>query len=242
MVFGKLNQILANLCFHEALRRNSGHYVQAARIGKSGVPLRRFIDGAAFLEAFRYPDDRAVAVADRVRSKNDGKAVAVLVKDGNIQDRWFSVTKGEIYGIVRIGIEVIQCVAGGQQMVAKKMPDDILSQVSRDLFGAFIPKADAPVAVHKIDAGFQAIQNGLKIAGSFNSGIGRLRNESSVKTETSLVDFQHLFRVAPPVHFDFSAGSSQRRKPPVNAAELSPKRHPGGKVFSSFAFPPPRTT
>ena len=45
-----------------------------------------------------------------------------------------------------------------------------------------------------------------------------------------------------PTFLAFRFGSSQRRKPPVNACALSPNRQPFGSSPSFFARPPPNTT
>jgi len=46
-------------------------------------------------------------------------------------------------------------------VVAQKAPDDILAQISRNFFRAFVPKADSPVSVNDINAGFEAVEDGL---------------------------------------------------------------------------------
>src|ERR1700674_5030097 len=146
-VFGKRDQIFAKLCFHKTLRWNSSYSVQAAKIGKSGLPARPIRGRTIILKTLCCPDDRATAVANGVGSKNDGNPISILVEDGYIQNRGFSVPKGEVNGIVRIRIEIIRFVVGGQQMVAQEVPDYILPQVSGNLLRAGIPKADSPVSV-----------------------------------------------------------------------------------------------
>ena len=161
IVFGECDQVLAKLCFHETLRRDAGHRIQTAKIGKPGLPASPIRGRAIFLKAFRRPDDRAVAVANGVGSKNDGNAVSILVEDGYIHNRGFSVPKDEIDGIVGLRIEVFHIVAGGQQVIAQEAPDDVLPQISGNLFRAFVPKADSPVSVDNVNARLQSIEDGL---------------------------------------------------------------------------------
>ena len=102
IVFGERNQVLAKLCFHETLRRNAGHRVQAAKIGKSGLPASPLRGRTILFKTLRGPDDRATAIANGIGSKNDGNPVSILVEDGYVHNRGFSVPKGEVNGIVRI--------------------------------------------------------------------------------------------------------------------------------------------
>ena len=159
MVFGEGNQVLAKLCFHETLRRNAGHRVQTAKICKSGLPASPIGGRAILFKTFRSPDDRAAAVANRIGSKNDGNTVSILVEDGYVHDRGFSVPKGEINGIVWIRIEVIRTVAGSQQVVAQETPDNVLPEIPSNLFRAFVPKADSPVPVNNVNASFETFQD-----------------------------------------------------------------------------------
>jgi hypothetical protein len=73
----------------------------------------------------------------------------------------FSVPEDQADGVLRIGIEVLHFIAGGKQVIAEEAPDNILTQITGDLLGAFVPEADTAVAVHDVHAGLQVIEDGL---------------------------------------------------------------------------------
>ncbi len=83
------------------------------------------------------------------------------MEDGYVHDGGFAVAKREIEGILWIGIQIDATLTGSQKVIAKKAPDNVLSQISGRFFRSTVPKPDAPAAINDVNPGIQIVEDGL---------------------------------------------------------------------------------
>jgi hypothetical protein len=81
------------------------------------------------------------------------------VKDGNVDDSRFSVSKSEVDWIIGIGFKGFRGVPDGQQMPAQEAPDNVLPKKAGDLLRPLVPEANAPISIDNINAGFEVFED-----------------------------------------------------------------------------------
>jgi hypothetical protein len=131
----------------------------AGELASAAVPFR---SRKAFIETDGDSDDRSVRISNGDRAQADENAVDRSVTERRFKGGRLAVVqrRANRLGGVRQYVPVLVGLSRG--ILAAEATNDVVAQVARDFFGAFVPKQNSLIAVDKIDAGLKAFENDAK--------------------------------------------------------------------------------
>jgi hypothetical protein len=147
MVGLKAGQTLAQMKLREAAIGNSRSFIQAAvarKVALITIPLElKFLN----VKALSNSNHRTVTVAHSNGSHYNHKRMSVAMAQAQPTFAWFSIAQGNGERTTGAAILTTLMIAVHQNVIARKMPENLMTDKSRDPLGALVPKQNFPIPV-----------------------------------------------------------------------------------------------
>jgi hypothetical protein len=161
-VFGERCQTFAEVELEEAAIGSARVFVQAA-LGNGSSPVAVRVRCTLLHIKAPYQESHCtVGVPEGGDVETDGKGSAIFMAQGNSQFPRTPILARFAKRTLHSTGGTALLVALQQNVVTASMAQDVVAQVTGDLFGTLVPKQNGSVSIHDIDRGRQVIQNGTE--------------------------------------------------------------------------------